>query len=212
MYIFRVSLCIALIISGFELSHIMSQIAKFMRPTWGPPGSHVGPINLAIRGMSLHWYLGQPYHSCSTREPCHRSMDKYTTWIHMKSLVMNAYAYSMACIACTFLTNKLKYLSMQTNRRCQPRKILGSLQNRPANNMSFLDDKLSRLCCHCFKPMAGGMLRVWRWLVTRIMRKSVNITFIHTSADVKWQRPLLNVQDWLKGYLDPELILRRRTK
>ena len=25
------------------------QIAKFMGPTWGPPGSHVGPMNLAIR-------------------------------------------------------------------------------------------------------------------------------------------------------------------
>ena len=36
-----------------------SQIAKFMGPTWGPPGScrpqmgHVGPTNLAIRGCSV---------------------------------------------------------------------------------------------------------------------------------------------------------------
>ena len=26
-----------------------SQIVKFMWPTWGPPGPHVGPMNLAIR-------------------------------------------------------------------------------------------------------------------------------------------------------------------
>ena len=41
-----------------------SQIAKFMGPTWGPPGScrppdgpHVGPMNLAIRGVLR---AGQP--------------------------------------------------------------------------------------------------------------------------------------------------------
>ena len=39
-------------------SNILSQIAKFMEPKWGPSGSapdgpHVGPMNLAIRDISL---------------------------------------------------------------------------------------------------------------------------------------------------------------
>ena len=37
------------------LSPVSSQIAKFMRSTWGPPGSfrpQMGPMNLAIRDMS----------------------------------------------------------------------------------------------------------------------------------------------------------------
>ena len=32
--------------------NITSQVAKFMGPTWGPPGTcwpHVGPVNLAIK-------------------------------------------------------------------------------------------------------------------------------------------------------------------
>ena len=39
--------------SHFIHKHDCTQIAKFIGPTWGPPGPHVGPMNLAIRLASL---------------------------------------------------------------------------------------------------------------------------------------------------------------
>ena len=41
----------------FDWRNVISQIAKFMRPTWvlsAPDGPHVGPMNLAIRGIIYH--------------------------------------------------------------------------------------------------------------------------------------------------------------
>ena len=39
---------------------LVSQRAKLMGPTWGPPGPHVGPMNLAIRDVTVTiWgYMG----------------------------------------------------------------------------------------------------------------------------------------------------------
>ena len=41
---------------------VMSQIARFMWPTWGPPGPHVSPMNLVIRGRNH-------FHAMSWRHP-----------------------------------------------------------------------------------------------------------------------------------------------
>ena len=53
---------------------MLSQIAKFMGPTWvlsAPDGPHVGPMNLAIRGLPLkaHTWYDAPVAGTGTLRP-----------------------------------------------------------------------------------------------------------------------------------------------
>ena len=86
--------------------NVIAQIAKFMGPTWGPSwvqsapdGSHVGPMNLAIREVAKFWliFVGENQFFFSIQQDRHYFVGNYrflsTRLVYVLFLPME-YTYS----------------------------------------------------------------------------------------------------------------------